>query len=103
MLFHVTITHDAARCPGFNADLVPKAVESLENLHGLAEKFGARVHGLYNALPDHVEFLLCEADSPTALAMFLGEALPYGQADTDTRAVVTAEELLAAARQRAGA
>lgn len=100
MLFHVTITHDAAQCPGFNADLVPKAVESLENLHGLAETFGVQVHGLYNALPDHVEYLVCEAESPAVLAMFLVEALPYGQVDTDTRAVVTADELLSAARQR---
>jgi hypothetical protein len=100
MLFHVTITHNAAHCPGFNANLVPRAVESLESLDGLADKFGVQVHGLYNALPDHVEFLVCEADSPAVLAMFLAEAVPYGEIDTETRAVVTADELLAAARKR---
>ena len=36
-------------------------MESLENLDSVAEKFGVKVHGLYNALPDHVEYLLCEA------------------------------------------
>jgi hypothetical protein len=103
MLFHVTIRHDAADCPGFNPELIPRAVESLQNLDAVAEKFGVKVHGLYNALPDHVEYLLCESESPAALAMYLVEALPYGRADTETRAVVGAEELLAAARERAAA
>ncbi len=101
MLFHVTIRHEAADCPGFRPDIVPKAIDSLENLHALGEKFGVRVHGLYNALPDHIEYLVCESDSPAALAMYLTEVLPYGRADTDTRAVVAADELLAAARKRA--
>ena len=69
----------------------------------LAEKFGVRVDGLYNALPDHVEYFVCESASPAAVAMYLTEALPYGRADTETRAVVTADELLAAARERVGA
>lgn len=103
MLFHVTISHEAGDCPGFNPDLVPKAIESLENLQALGQKFGVTVHGLYNALPDHVEYLICESDGPVPLAMYLTEALPYGRADTETRAVVGADELLAAARQRVGA
>ncbi len=101
MFFHVTIRHESADCPGFHADLVPGAIESLENLHAVAEKFGVRVHGLYNALPDHVEYLICESDSPATLALYLTKALPYGRADFDTQAVVTADELLVAARQRA--
>lgn len=100
MLFHVTITHTAADCPGFNAHLVPKAIESLQQLHVVADKHGVTVHGLYNALPDHVEYLICEADSPAVLAMYLTEALPYKHADTETRAVATADQLLVAARQR---
>jgi hypothetical protein len=100
MLFHVTITHGAGDCPGFNAHLLPKAIESLQQLHVVAERCGVTVHGLYNALPDHVEYLVCEADGPPSLAMFLTDALPYGHADTETRAVATADELLVAARQR---
>ena len=102
MLFHVTITHDAADCPGFNPEFIPRAIESLQNLDAVAEKFGVKVHGLYNALPDHVEYLLCEAESPVALAIYLTEALPYRRADTETRAVAGADELLVAARERAG-
>lgn len=102
MLFHVTITHEAADCPGFNPQLIPRAIESLQNLDTLAETFGVKVHGLYNALPDHVEYLVCESDSPAALAIFLAEALPYGRADTETRAVLAAEELLVVASERAG-
>lgn len=102
MLFHVTINHDAAECPGFNATVRPKPIESLQNLHALADKFGVKVHGLYNALPDHVEYLVCESASPAALAMYLTEDLPYDRPDTETRAVVEANELLAAAQVMAG-
>ena len=98
MLFHVTITHDAAHCPGFNRDLLPRAIDSLHDLHVTAGKFGVKVHGLYNALPDHLEYLVCDAESPAALAAYLGESLPYGQADTETHAVVEAGELLATAQ-----
>jgi uncharacterized protein with GYD domain len=98
MLFHVTITHDAAHCPGFNRDLLARTIDSLHNLQTTADKFGVKVHGLYNALPDHVEYLVCEADNNAALAAYLGESLPYGQADTKTHAVVEADELLAAAQ-----
>ncbi len=101
MLFHVTIRHEAEHCPGYDEDLVPEAIASLENLHRVAESFGVKVHGLYNALPDHIEFLICESDSPAALAMYLTRALPYRRVDTDTRAVVGIDDLLAAARQRA--
>jgi hypothetical protein len=101
MLFHVTIKHDAAECPGFNPEVRPMAIESLQNLHAVADKFGVKVHGFYNALPDHVEYLVCESPSPAALAMYLTEALPYGRPDTETRAIVEAEELLAAARAMA--
>ncbi len=97
MLFHVTIRHDAAHCPGFNPELIPKAVATLRNLHAEAASFGVKVHGLYNALPDHVEYLVCESESPAALATYLSKVLPYGQADTETRAVVDTDALLAAA------
>lgn len=84
--------------PGFNSEVRPKAIESLQNLHALADKFGIKVHGLYNALPDHVEYLVCESASPAALAMYLTEALPYGRPDTEAHVVVDADQLLAAAQ-----
>jgi hypothetical protein len=98
MLFHVTIRHDAAHCPGFHPELMPKAIDALENIEATAAQFGVTVNGLYNALPDHVEYLIAEADSPAALAMYLSEAVPYGEADTETHAVVGVDELRAAAR-----
>lgn len=102
MLFHVTITHDARECPGFNPEVMPRAIDRLRNVHAVAEKFGVKVHGLYNALPDHVEYLVCESASPAALAMYLTEAVPYGRADTETHAVVDVDELLAAAQAMTG-
>jgi uncharacterized protein with GYD domain len=100
MLFHVTIRHDAARCPGYNPSLVPRAIESLQDLRTTADKFGVKVHDLYNALPDHVEYLVCEADDPSTLAFYLSEAMGYLSPDTETHAVVGANDLLSAARRR---
>lgn len=103
MLFHVTIRHDAAHCPEFHPELMPKTMESLQNIETVAEKYGVKVYGLYNALPDdHVEFFIGEADSPAALAMYLSEAIPYGEADTETHAVVGVDELRAAAQAMSG-
>lgn len=100
MLFHVTIRHDAAHCPGYNPELMPKAIETLLDLRATADKFGVKVHDLYNALPDHVEYLVCEADDPSALAIYLSEAMAYLNADTETHAVVGADDLLATARAK---
>jgi hypothetical protein len=42
MLFHVAIRHDAAECPGFNPELMPRAIDSLQNRHALAESSASR-------------------------------------------------------------
>ncbi len=100
MLFHVTSRHDAAHCPGFHPELMPHIIEVLENIDQIAARHGVKVHGLYNAAPEHVEFLIAEADSPMNIAAFLGDANPYGEfAEMNATPVTTADDLLVAARQ----
>ncbi len=35
------------------------------------------IRDLYNAAPDHVEYVVLEAPDNMTVALFLGEALPY--------------------------
>ncbi len=100
MLFHGTMRHDGAHCPGFHPELMPHIIEALENIDQIAARHGVKVHGLYNAAPEHVEFLIAEADSPMNIAAFLGDANPYGEfAEMNATPVTAADDLLAAARQ----
>ena len=100
MLFHVTMRHDAAHCPGFHPELMPRAVAALESLDQVAARHGVRVRGLYNALPDHIEYLIVEADSPGNVATFISEANPYGEiAEIETKAVVDVDQLLDLAKR----
>lgn len=98
MLFHVTMRHDNANCAGLHDELMPKVVEGLGRLHETAAEYGVTVKGHYNALPNHVEFLVADAPGPAALAMCLSDILSY-EVDFETYAVVESAELLEAARQ----
>ena len=69
-------------------------------LDATAAQFGVKIIGLYNALPDHVEFLIAEAENAAAIAMFLSTANPYGEiAETVTKSVVTHTQLLELGKQ----
>ena len=94
MLFHVTITHDAAHCPGHHPEMMPKATESLQNMDATAAKFGVTVVGYWSGLPDHVDFLVVDAPGNAPLAAFLSACLPYDEADYDTSAVADRATLL---------
>ena len=102
MLFHVTIRHDAAHCPGFHRELMEPTIEAFENVEATAAQMGVKVIGLYSGLPDHVDFIIAEAESPADVAFFLSAAGLYGEiAETETHAVVTAGELVEAGKQMA--
>ena len=40
MLFHVTATHTADNCPGYNPELMPGTVEAIEGYEALASDLG---------------------------------------------------------------
>ncbi len=92
MLFHVTMRHDAANCAGLHPEIREKAMAAFRDYHATAEKYGVTVKGMYNALPNHVEFLVAEADGPAELAFFLSEATPY-EVDFETYAVMPLEQM----------
>ncbi len=54
MLFHVTLIHDAAHCPGYHQELMPPWLEAIEKKDEIAERLGVKVHNILNAAPDHI-------------------------------------------------
>ena len=42
MLFHVTLEHDAAHCPGYHRDLMPVWIEGFENREELEKGLGSK-------------------------------------------------------------
>ncbi len=86
MLVHATLRHDVDNCPGFDPDLRARAMEAYPKIDEVAAKFGVTIRDLYNAAPDHVEYLVIETPDNMSLALFLGEALPY-KVDYETHVV----------------
>lgn len=95
MLFHVTMTHTVEDCPGYNREKFPELVTAWERKDELAKQFNVKVHFMLNGLPEHVEFALLEADSPLAVANFLGQLLPFRN-DYKVTAVQHTQDVVAA-------
>ena len=51
MLFHVTATHSADNCPGYNRELMPPMLEAFEGSRDLATELGIKVHLWLAPLP----------------------------------------------------
>ena len=86
MLVHATLRHDIDNCPGFDPDLLGRTMEAFPKIDEIAAKFGVTVRDLYNAAPDHVEYMVVETPDNMALALFLAEAVPY-KVDIETHVV----------------
>ena len=97
MLFNVTATHTMENCPGYNREKMPALVEALENLEATAKDLGVKVHQLLNGAPEHVSFLVLEADSSAAIAHLM-TTIPFEQ-DFKVTAVVREQELVDMAKQ----
>ena len=54
MLFHITATHTADNCPGYNRELMPALIEAIEKSDAVASELGIKVHFMVNAAPEHV-------------------------------------------------
>ena len=95
MLFHVTLVHDAAHCPGYHRELMPLWIEGFDNREEIAERLGVKIHSILNAALDHVTYVVVEAERPMQVAMFVAQLLPTEQADIRMRAVESVEDTLA--------
>ncbi len=102
MLFHVSLIHDGAHCPGFHPELRPKLMESMEKREEIARRHNVKIHAFYSVAPEHLDILILEAETPFALGWFIAELWPYELAKIEAKAVVPLEEMEAVARQMMG-
>jgi muconolactone delta-isomerase len=93
MLFHVTMTHTADDCPGYNPDKMKDMVAASEKMEGLAKQWNVKVLFYVNGFPEHVAFALLEADSPLAVTQFV-HGIPFKQ-DFKVTPVMHVQEVMA--------
>lgn len=73
MLFHVTARHDVNNCGIYNEDIRLSLQEFAPSIPIRCEELGVKVHFAVNGHPDHVFYLLVEADDLTAVCSLLCE------------------------------
>jgi hypothetical protein len=78
MLFHVTMTHTEDNCPGYHLEGLSERYAAYEKLEGLAKELNVVEHFHVWCPPDHIGFLLVEADSLAAVSRYLF-AIPIRQ------------------------
>ncbi len=98
MLIHVTATHSEDNCPGYNLELMPGVLKGFENREEIARRHNVKLLGLWSGAPDHVFYILVEANSSHDVDLFVTEATPFKQAYRLTP-VITADELMKLARE----
>ena len=96
MLFHVTATHTPEDCPAYNPEKMPEVVAAIENAENVAKELNVKIHSLLSGAPEHVTFLVLEADNPGAVARFI-TTIPFRQ-DCKVTAVMPEKEIAAMAR-----
>ncbi|HKZ50918.1 MAG TPA: hypothetical protein VJ256_04080 [Dehalococcoidia bacterium] len=92
MLFHVSLTHDGAHCPGWHPELMPKVLEAWEKREEIAQRHNVKLHSIMTAAPEHLDFLIAEAESPASVAMLLSEFWPIEAAAIDVKAVTIIDD-----------
>jgi len=96
MLFHITATHTTGNCPGYHRERLPEVIAAIENLETLAKELDVKIHSLLSAAPEHVTYIVLEADSPASITRLLG-SIPFEQ-DFKVTAVMPEQELMAMAK-----
>lgn len=93
MLILVTATHTEDNCPSYNPELVARLLPALEKREEIAKRHHVQLLGFWSAAPDHVRYILLEADSSLDVDLFLSEVAPFRQAFRLTP-LMTADELV---------
>ncbi|MEE9167534.1 MAG: DUF3303 family protein [Candidatus Neomarinimicrobiota bacterium] len=70
MLFHVTMTHSEDNCPGYERERMPEILRSFENLKAVGKDLDVKLHFFVWCPPDHVAYVLLEADSLNRISRF---------------------------------
>ena len=72
MLYHVTATHAAENCPGYNQDIQTKMLEfTTEAFPKLSVELKVKVHFIVTPAPEHVVYMLLETDDFSAVTKLL--------------------------------
>lgn len=71
MLFHVTMTHTEDNCAMYHREMMPGVLEAFENLEALGKELNVKLHYFTWCAPDHVAFVLLEADALSAISRYL--------------------------------
>ncbi|MGH2448659.1 MAG: DUF3303 family protein [Chloroflexota bacterium] len=77
MLFHVTVTHSPDDCPIYDMDARQAAIEAAENAQQVAKQAGVTPHFIVSPAPEHIIYLLLEADRYESVGRFLVTLFPY--------------------------
>lgn len=96
MLFHITMTHTAEDCPGYNPDNMPELISSVESMDKIAEDLDVKVLFYLDGAPEHVSYVLLEAENILQVLGFVG-AIPFKQ-DFKVTPVTHLKELIAFAK-----
>jgi hypothetical protein len=71
MLFHITMTHTEDNCAIYNREMMPEVLDAFENLETLGKELNIKLHYFTWCGPDHVAFVLLEADTLSAVARYV--------------------------------
>lgn len=93
MLFHITATHTADNCPGYNMEPIPEVLKGLQARNSIAKKQKVKLLGMWSAAPEHTFFMVIEAENLHDVDMFCTLSAPFKQ-DYNVTPVITAEELI---------
>ena len=100
MLFHLTMTHTAEDCPGYNMEKMPEIISSAENMEKTAEELNVRMLFYVEGAPEHVSFALIEAENLSQVIGFVS-AIPFRQ-DFKVTAVTHLKDLIAFIKTMSG-
>jgi sugar phosphate isomerase/epimerase len=78
VLFHVTARHDVQNCGMYNEEIRQALQEFLPSVATRCEELGVKIHFAVMGHPDHVFFLLVEADDLAPVCALLS-AVPMKQ------------------------
>jgi hypothetical protein len=71
MLFHITMTHTEDNCAVYHREIMPGVLEAFENLEALGEELNVKLHYFTMCAPDHVAYVLLEADALSAVSRYV--------------------------------
>ena len=71
MLFHITMTHTEDNCAIYHREMMPEVLEASENLEALGKELNIKLHYFTWCAPDHVAFVLLEADTLSAVSRYV--------------------------------